>query len=143
MTYELSVNNLADLHRISVGFDNMFNRLHSMPTMGNSTGYPPYNVIKVSDTLTQIEVAVAGFKPDDLDVTLQNGVLTIAGENTVDNVVNYLYRGIATRKFNRSWQLADGVEVKSATVENGLLVITLEHLVPEEDKPKKIAIKVR
>jgi molecular chaperone IbpA len=100
-------------------------------------------VIKTSDTLTTIEIAVAGFHPDDLDVSLQNGLLSVSGENTIDNTAQYLYRGIATRKFNRSWQLADGVEVKSATAENGLLVITLEHLVPEEHKPKKIAIKVK
>ena len=143
MTYELSLNNLADLHRISVGFDNMFNRLHSMPTLSTGSGYPPYNVIKTSDTLTTIEIAVAGFNPADLDVSLQNGLLSVTGENTIDTSAQYLYRGIATRKFNRSWQLADGVEVKSATAENGLLVITLEHLVPEEDKPKKIAIKVK
>lgn len=142
MTY-LSLNNLEDLHRISVGFDNMFNRLHNMPTLGTGAGYPPYNVIKTSDTLTTIEIAVAGFRPEDLDVSLQNGLLSVSGENTIDTSAQYLYRGIATRKFNRSWQLADGVEVKSASAENGLLVITLEHLVPEQDKPKKIAIKVK
>jgi molecular chaperone IbpA len=141
--YELqTLMNIADLHRISVGFDNMFNRLHSVPASGAS-GYPPYNVIKTSDTLTTIEIAVAGFHPDDLDVSLQNGLLSVTGENTIDNTAQYLYRGIATRKFNRSWQLADGVEVKSASVENGLLVITLEHVIPEEDKPKKIAIRVK
>lgn len=132
---------LNDLHRSSVGFDNIFNRLHKMPA-STGTGYPPYNVIKTSDTMTTIEIAVAGFHPDDLEVTLHNGLLTVTGENTVDNNSQYLYRGIANRKFNRSWQLADGVEVKSASTENGLLIICLEHQVPEEDKPKKIAIKV-
>lgn len=141
--YELlQLNNLADLHRISVGFDNMFNRLHNIPTSGAS-GYPPYNVIKVSDSITKIELAVAGFRPEELDVSLQNGLLSVTGINETDTSVNYLHRGIATRKFERNWQLADGVEVKGATVENGLLVITLEHLVPEQDKPKKIAIKVK
>ena len=134
---------LNDLHRSSVGFDNMFNRLHNMPSLGSGSGYPPYNVIKTSDTLTTIEIAVAGFDPADLDVTLQNGLLSVIGETTVDTDVQYLYRGIATRKFNRCWQLADGVEVKSATAENGLLVITLENQIPEEDKPKKIAIQVK
>lgn len=139
---ELNLMNLADLHRISVGFDNMFHRLHNMPAMGTSTGYPPYNVIKTSDSLTTIEVAVAGFHPDDLEVTLHNGLLQVTGENTVDNNSQYLYRGIANRKFSRSWQLADGVEVKSASTTNGLLIICLEHQTPEENKPKKIAIKV-
>lgn len=137
----MNLMNLSDLHRISIGFDNMFNRLHNIPAAG-STGYPPYNVIKKSESLTHIEVAVAGFHPDDLEVTLHNGVLMVTGENTVDNTAQYLYRGIANRKFSRSWQLADGVEVKSASTENGLLIICLEHLVPEQEKPKKIAIKV-
>jgi molecular chaperone IbpA len=141
--YELlQLNNLADLHRISVGFDNMFNRLHNIPAAG-ATGYPPYNVIKISDSITKIELAVAGFRPEELDVTLQNGVLSVTGVNETDPGINYLHRGIATRKFDRSWQLADGVEVKGATVEYGLLVITLEHLIPEQHKPKKIAIKVK
>lgn len=139
MNNDLTLANLSDLHRISVGYDNMFHRLNNIPT--NSTTYPPYNVIKVSDTVTIIEIAVAGFSPDDLDVTLHNGMLTVTGENTIDPDRVYLYRGIASRKFSRSWQLADYVEVKGATVENGLLIINLELSIPEEHKPQKIAIR--
>jgi molecular chaperone IbpA len=130
---------LDDLNRISVGFEPMFDRINYAGTV--STNYPPYNVIKLSDTLTVIEMAVAGFKPEDLDVSIANGLLTITGESSVDTDTVYLYRGIASRKFTRSWQLAENIEVKAAETNNGMLTITLEQLIPESAKPKKIAIK--
>jgi molecular chaperone IbpA len=130
---------LNDFHRISVGFDDVFNRLHST-TSYNTQSYPPYNIVKSGDNTYSIEIAVAGFSQDDLDVTLHKGLLTVSGEITSESNNNFLYRGIATRKFERSWQLADSVEVSSAEVKNGLLTINLEQHIPEEDKPQKIAI---
>ena len=131
---------LHDFHRVSVGFDDIFNRLHSTTTVTNSTGYPPYNIIQNEENNYSIEVAVAGFTQEDLDVTLHKGLLSVTGEIKTPNDNTFLYRGIATRKFERSWQLADNVEVKSATVKNGMLIIELEQHIPEEDKPQKIAI---
>lgn len=131
-------------NRASVGFDRIFDRL-SQAAATTATSYPPYNVIKHSDNEYEIQIAVAGFREEELDVTTHNGELTITGEavETEEDVnQNFLHKGIAKRKFTRVFNLADGVEVKSATVKNGLLSVNLEHHVPEEMKPKKIAISV-
>lgn len=134
------INMLNDLHRFSVGYDTMLHRINNVSTSSN---YPPYNVVKLSETVTQIEIAVAGFSQDDLNVTEQNGMLTVSGEDTSEPVGTYLHRGIAARKFSRSWQLAENVDVKGAEVKNGILVVTLEHQIPEEAKPKKIPIQFK
>lgn len=131
-----------NLNRASVGFDRLFDRLSQAATT-TATSYPPYNVVKHSETEYEVQIAVAGFREDELDVTLHNGELTITGESVdreEDTNINFLYRGIAKRKFTRVFNIADGVEVKGASVKNGLLSVTLEHHVPEELKPKKIAI---
>lgn len=132
-----------NLNRASVGFDRLFDRLSQAAAATTTTSYPPYNLVKHSDTEYEIQLAVAGFREDELDVTMHNGELTITGEaveSEEDTVTNFLYKGIAKRKFTRVFNLADGVEIKSATVKNGLLSINLEHHIPEEMKPKKIAI---
>ena len=132
-----------NFNRASVGFDRLFDRLSQAASTTTATSYPPYNVIKHSDTEYEIQLAVAGFREDELDVTVHNGELTITGEavdSEEDTNTNFLHKGIAKRKFTRVFNIADGVEIKSAAVKNGLLSVALEHHVPEELKPKKIAI---
>jgi len=142
MTNQLNLRSLdiPTLHKFAVGFDNMFDEL--MRTSQVNTNYPPYNIVKYSEDKFAIEIAVAGFKDGDIDVQLERNQLTITGEQVVnlDQPVEYLHRGISARSFSRTWTLADHVEVKGAEVANGILTVTLERIVPEEQKPKKIAI---
>lgn len=132
------------LHRHAVGFDQMFEQLER--TFANSRGndnYPPHNVIKLDDTHFVVEVAVAGFKQNEIDVELKDGVLTVKGEQVKvedEKKPEYLHKGISARNFTRSFTLAENVEVRGATVENGILAVALEMLVPEEKKAKKIEI---
>jgi molecular chaperone IbpA len=106
------------------------------------TNYPPYNIVKHSDNKFVIELAVAGFKEGDINVTVDKNLLTIEGSQSVDldTNVEYLYRGISARNFTRTFTLADHVEVSDAVVNNGIMGITLERQVPDELQPKKIAI---
>ena len=133
---------IPSIHKFAVGFDQVFDELlrHTSNTQG--TNYPPYNVVKLSDDKFAIEVAVAGFKDGDVEITVEKNQLTIKGEKAIplDHGVEYLHRGISARSFIRTWTLADHVEVVGATVANGILTIDLERVVPEEQKPKKIAI---
>ena len=139
--YTFSTFDLPTLHRHAIGFDRMFEELNR--TFANSKGdnYPPYNVVKLDDAHYVVEVAVAGFNEEELDVELKDGVLTVAGERAKqEDTPEYLHRGISARSFVRRFTLADNVEVRAATVKNGILSVALEHVVPEEKKPKKIAI---
>ncbi len=143
MTNTLTLRSLdiPSIHKFAVGFDSMFDELLRTTSQQNAT-YPPYNVVKLSDDKFSIEVAVAGFKEGDIEITIENNQLTISGEKAVsiDAPVEYLHRGISSRSFVRSWTLADHVEVAGAVVEDGILTINLERIIPDEKKPKKIAI---
>lgn len=136
---------LPSLHRFAVGFDPLFDMLtqHQARTAGssNSGNYPPYNIVKHGENSYSVEVAVAGFKESELDVEVINNELVIKGENShAEEAPVYLHQGIAARNFVRTFALAENVEVRGATVQNGILTVTLEHVVPESAKPKKIAI---
>jgi molecular chaperone IbpA len=132
---------LQPFYRNSIGIDRLFDSMLSRIDNSTSTNYPPYNIIKKDDDNYVIEVATAGFAEGEIDVQVNDGQLIVTGEKAeTETEVNYLHQGIGTRKFVRSFQLAEYVEVKSATVENGILVVTLERLVPETMKPKSIAI---
>ena len=135
---------LPTLHRRFIGYDEMFQELErAFQTGGKQDNYPPHNVIKTGENQFQLELAVAGFNEDELDVSLQNHVLRIEGKRTRndDNIdVQYLHRGIASRDFERTFPLNDNVEVRSVTVKNGIMTVFLEMLVPETEKAKKIAI---
>jgi len=132
---------LTPFHRATIGFDRLFDSLDRQFANTVSTSYPPYNIIKTSEDAYQIEIAVAGFREDELDVQIKDAVLTVTGEQKRDEEdVAYLHKGISARSFTRTFTLGDHVEVKGATVINGLLVIDLERELPEEAKPKKIAI---
>lgn len=129
-------------HKIGVGFDRMFeelDRLMQVSTTGNG-GYPPFNLEKTGDASYRITVAVAGFTDAEIDVTQKENTLTVTGEKKDEDRGEYLHRGIATRSFTRQFVLADHVDVKTAGLKDGLLVIDLEKHVPEELKPRKIPL---
>ena len=131
----------TQIHRHSVGFDNLFDQLNRTFASGKSENtYPPHNVVKLDDTHYVIEVAVAGFSEDEINVELKDNVLTVKGEQAKKEEVEYLHKGISARNFTRTFPLAEHIEVRGATVKNGILAIALEQIVPEENKPKKIAI---
>ena len=133
------MNQLFDITKFAIGFDEMMDRLHHQ--QNQSTTYPPYNIHKVSDFDYEIQMALAGFSKNDIDVELADSILTISSnkENTKDN--SEIYRGISYRKFKRQFTIAEDIEVKDAKLENGLLIIFLEKIVPEEKKPRTIKVK--
>ena len=128
----------------SVGFDRVFDRLVDYDTNYTTGGFPPYNIRKTDDFKHVIEIALAGFSKDEIEVVLTDGVLEIksselpATEKPKDDLI---HKGIAKRAFTRKFTLADYIEVKDAKLENGLLVIYLEQIVPEHKKPKTIKVK--
>lgn len=132
----------SPLYRSAVGFDRMTSLLDAAQKNTAADSYPPYNIVKTGEDAYQISVAVAGFGPQDLDVEVRDGQLVIIGKGANENDdVNFLHRGIARRAFERSFQLADHVEVKAADLKDGLLVIDLVREIPEAMKPRKIEIQ--
>jgi molecular chaperone IbpA len=144
MTRELTLRalDIPTIHRFGIGFDSMIDELMRMNATQSNTNYPPYNIVKETEDRFAIEVAVAGFSEGEVSIELESRVLTITGNkiHDLDNPKEYLHRGISSRNFVREFTLAEHVEVKSAINENGVLTIELERIVPEEHKPKKIAI---
>ena len=131
---------IPNIQRFAVGFDRMFDELSRTAGTLNATNYPPYNIIKESETIYKIEVAVAGFEESELDVETVDNELIIKGNKAIEANGEYLHQGIAGRDFVRTFALFENVEVKGADVKNGILTVTLEHIIPESAKPKKIAI---
>lgn len=134
---------LQPFYRNSVGIDRLFDSMLSrIDSTTSTTNYPPYNIIRKDDNNYVIEIATAGFSEGEIDVQVNDGQLIVTGEKVDDSEtdVNYLHQGIGTRKFVRTFQLAEYVEVKTATVEAGILIVSLEREVPEAMKPKSIAI---
>lgn len=132
------------LGRATIGFERLFNELQRRTVeLPNQSNYPPYNVVKHSDSLYTIEVAVAGFKREELEIVLNNNTLTISGAQERDQSVSteYLYQGISARHFERTFTLAEHVSVKSAEVIDGILVVAVEYIVPEDKKARIIEIK--
>jgi len=137
--------NFNQLTPFAVGFERHFNRLSDyVEHNATSTGFPPYNIQKVEDFKYEIEIALAGFSKDDLEIEKADGVLSIRSTKESSDKHDdefTLHRGISYRKFNRKFTLAENVEVIGAALKDGLLTITLEQIVPEEKKPKLITIK--
>jgi len=129
---------LSPLFRSTVGFDRMFDMLDQ--AADTSQGYPPYNIERSDETHYRITVAVAGFAEKDLSVDVRDGLLSVTGKREDTEKQSYLHHGIAGRAFERRFQLAEHVEVKGAKLENGLLHVDLERIVPEEKKPRRIQI---
>jgi len=133
----------SPLYRSTVGFDRLFTMLDSLGQLDGGQTYPPYNIERTGEDVYRISMAVAGFSEDDILVEAHRNVLTIKGdkreEQNKDNS-EFLYRGIASRSFERRFQLADYVEVAGATLKDGLLHIDLVRNVPEEMKPRRIPV---
>jgi len=125
---------------VFLGFDSLFDTLNRMEAASNKQSYPPYNVVKKDDNHYLIEIAVAGFNSEDIDLTLEKGVLTVEGSKKKDkeDETIYIHQGISARSFKRSFTLAETIKVVGADVVNGLLYIGLENVIPEEDQPRKI-----
>lgn len=124
-----------------IGFDNIFDELERITASSAQDNYPPHNIVKLSENKYAIELAVVGFKEDDLELKQQDGILYVNGsKRAVDTHTEYLHRGISGRSFKRSFRLSEHVEVKGADLRDGLLVIYLERIVPEEKRPRTIQI---
>jgi molecular chaperone IbpA len=134
---------LSPLYRSTVGFDRLFNMLDQGAAFDSAPGYPPYNIERTGENAYRISIAVAGFTEPELSIVAKENVLTIRGEKKAQDEKKegeVLYQGIAARAFERVFQLADHVEVKGATLENGLLHVDLMREIPEAMKPRQIRI---
>jgi len=133
---------LTPLMRATVGFDRMMNLLDAQTRLDQGDGYPPYNIEKLGEDNYRITMAVAGFGEADLDVTVKENSLTIKGKKAEGepDKVKYLYRGIATRSFERRFELADHIKVTGGRLDNGVLSLELVREVPEAMKPRTIKI---
>jgi molecular chaperone IbpA len=137
---------IPQLTKFGIGFDNMFDELMRVSAQQSSTNYPPYDIVQINDDEYMISVAVAGFSPEDLSVTKDKKFLIIEGKHSRETVENddttakYVHKGISERSFRREFQLADHVEISNAHLELGILCVHLKREVPEEAKPKTIAI---
>ena len=135
--------NLDPFWRTSIGFDRLFDLMDESLRFEPEDHYPPCNIVRAGEDVYRISLAVAGFKPEQFSVTVHQNTLTISGKvDEKQGQVEYLYRGIAGRPFERRFSLADYVEVKRAWFEDGLLQIELQREVPESMKPRKIDIQV-
>ncbi len=133
---------LSPLMRSSVGFDHLNRLLDSALTSDGAAAYPPYNIEKVSEDDYRVTMAVAGFSPDELTITVQEGTLILSGKaKDDDGERKFLHRGIAKRAFERRFELADTIQVGDASFENGLLQVELRRVIPEHKKPRNIEIR--
>jgi molecular chaperone IbpA len=138
--------NLNQLTPYAVGFDRVFDQLNTYArNNATSTGFPPYNIRKGGDYTYAIEMALAGFSKNDIEIEVAEGLLTVRSvkedNETNEEYDSKIYRGISYRKFNRKFTLADDIVVKDASLENGMLEITLERIVPDAKKPRIIKVK--
>jgi molecular chaperone IbpA len=133
------------LHRFTIGFDDILNELHKLGAhTSQELGYAPYNIIKHDDSNYTIEVAVAGFDQSEIDISVENNQLKISGTQSkrepLPKTTEYLHRGISSRDFTKTFTLGSYIKVTGADLKNGYLTINLEKMIPEELKPRKIAI---
>lgn len=127
----------------TIGFERIidaFEQMSAAEGLNKAQSYPPYNIIKRNERDYAIEIAVAGFKKDELEITAEGNKLSVTGKVKTPCVGEYLHKGIATRDFTHEFTLAETVVVRSADIEGGLLIIQLENVIPEEKKPRKIMI---
>ena len=132
---------LQKMMGFSVGFDSVFNRFFDMDTTRDS-GYPPYNIRKINEAQYVIEIALAGFSKDDIEIELTEGNLAVRSkkEEETNGDDSFVHKGIAKRSFLRSWTLSDDIIVKGADLKDGMLIINLEKVIPDEKKPRLIQI---
>ena len=135
---------IPSIHKFGIGFDNMFDELMRVSAQQSTSNYPPYNIVQINEDEYMISLAVAGFGLDNLSVTKDKKFLIIEGKEYQPDsekiVPNYLHKGISNRDFRREFQLADHVEISHAHLELGILSVYLKREVPEDAKPKTIAI---
>lgn len=136
----MSAYDLTPLWRSTIGFDRLFNLIDESVRLTGQEHYPPYDIERTSEDRYQITLALAGFSPDDITITAEQNVLTVEGRKGEKPGHQYLYQGISARPFRRVFNLADFVEVKGASFDNGLLRIELVREVPEAMKPRRIVI---
>ena len=133
----------APFRRSTVGFDRLFDMLENSNVGQSQENYPPFDLIKKGENDYSIQLAVSGFKPEEIDITAQQNVLLVSGRKSDENNENgrdFIYRGIASRSFERRFALADHIQVKGADLKDGLLSIELIREIPEAMKPRKIDI---
>jgi molecular chaperone IbpA len=138
-----SASEFAPYWRSAVGFDRLFDMLENSSAGTNGENYPPFDLIRLGDNEYRIELAVAGFKPQQIDITAQQNVLVVSGrkhDEAEEAGSSYIYRGIASRSFERRFALADHIEVRGADLKDGILAIDLVREIPEAMQPKKINI---
>ena len=126
---------LDTIHRNSIGLEDWMRRLDNAFEAGD-VNYPPYNLVKETDTRYRLELAIAGFSKDDVEVTTESNKLTVEGKQKDTDTVEYVYRGLASRDFTRTWTLSDDVEVNEVDFTNGLLTVRLNKIVPDHQKRK-------
>jgi molecular chaperone IbpA len=131
---------ISPLYRSTVGFDRLFDMLDQTARLEPMTNWPPYNIEKAGDDQYRITMAVAGFSPDEIELTQHGSALLVTGHKGSEDDKQYLHRGIATRAFKQTFNLADHVKVTGASLENGLLTVDLVREVPEALKPRRIEI---
>jgi molecular chaperone IbpA len=134
--------NLDPYWRTSIGFDRLFDLMDQSLRFEPEDHYPPYNIVRTGEDSYRISLVVAGFKPEQIGITVHQNTLTVTGRINDKEGEDYLYRGIAGRPFERRFNLADFVEVRRALFEDGLLQIELEREVPESMKPRKVEVQV-
>lgn len=144
-TLTLKAFDIPTIARYSVGLDELFDTLSRSVNAGTNSNYPPYNIIRHDENKYSVEIAVAGFKEDEIDITVHEGYLTVEGQQKskiadAENPAVYLHHGISKRDFRKTWPLGNHVEVTGANFADGILTVNLERIIPEEMKPKKIAI---
>ena len=126
---------LDTIHRNSIGLEDWMRRLDNAFEAGD-VNYPPYNLVKETDTRFRLELAIAGFNKDDVEVTTESNKLTVEGKQKDADTAEYVYRGLASRDFTRTWTLSDDVEVNEVDFTNGLLTVRLNKIIPDHQKRK-------
>ena len=145
MTNSKALSIFNQLRPLSVGFDDVFNHFESMfdYDMVNVSNYPPYNIVKTGDNKYDVELALAGFNKKDINVSVENGMLTIESkeDKSKDKDGEVIHKGISKRYFKKSFTISDDVEVKGAELKDGMLRISMEKIIPEAKKLRTIDIK--
>lgn len=139
-----NVDLFKDFDKVFIGFDDTYNRFAKMhdDLAKSIPNYPPYNIRKTAENTYSIEIAVAGFAKQDIEIEIDGGKLTVKGQ-AGDDEDNFLFKGIANRAFTRTFAIDDQIEVKDAEIFNGMLKIFLERIIPEHKKPKKVEVKTK
>jgi len=130
----------APYRRSAIGFDRLFDMIENNAASGTQENYPPFDLIQLGENDYRIDLAVAGFKRDEIDITAQQNVLVVAGRKGDGDDQNFIHRGIATRSFERRFALADHIQVRTADLKDGLLSVTLVREIPEAMKPRRIDV---